>query len=89
MKVIFLSSFSKDLKKITVQQVRNEIVSVTEAVENASNLKEIKGVKKLVGFKNAYRIRIGDYRMGIFFEENAVEFARVIHRKIIYKKFPQ
>ncbi|WP_374754821.1 type II toxin-antitoxin system RelE family toxin [Dyadobacter psychrophilus] len=44
--------------------------------------------KKLKGFSNAYRIRIGDYRVGIFVENNIVELARIAHRKDIYKVFP-
>jgi mRNA interferase RelE/StbE len=51
-------------------------------------LSEIKNVKKLKGFSNAYRIRIGDYRIGVTFENNIVKFARVAHRKEIYKIFP-
>lgn len=35
-----------------------------------------------------YRIRIGDYRIGIFVEGKTVEFARVVHRKDIYQQFP-
>jgi mRNA-degrading endonuclease RelE of RelBE toxin-antitoxin system len=42
----------------------------------------------LVGFTTAYRIRIGDYRIGIFFKEDTVIFARILHRKDIYKLFP-
>ena len=40
------------------------------------------------GFKNAYRIKIGDYRIGVFIEEDTIEFVRFVHRKDIYKKFP-
>ncbi len=38
--------------------------------------------------KFAYRIKIGDYRIGIFVESKVVEMARFVHRKDIYKVFP-
>ena len=48
----------------------------------------IVNLKKLKGFKTAYRIRIGDYRIGVFIDGDIVEFARVVHRKDIYRLFP-
>ena len=51
-------------------------------------MRDIKNFKKLKGYKNAYRIKIGDYRIGVFIENKIVEFARVVHRKDIYRVFP-
>ena len=44
--------------------------------------------RKITGFKNAYRIKLADYRIGFFFEKGIIEFARIMHRKEIYKFFP-
>ncbi|PHX81999.1 MAG: plasmid stabilization protein, partial [Flavobacteriales bacterium] len=52
------------------------------------NLNNISHLKKLAGHKSAYRVRIGAYRVGFFYENNKAIFARVIHRKDIYKVFP-
>lgn len=57
-------------------------------VEASNQISEIKNLKKLEGFKNAYRIKTGDYRIGVFIEEDTIEFVRFVHRKDIYKKFP-
>ncbi len=57
-------------------------------VELEENLNTIPHLKKLAGHKSAYRVRIGDYRVGLFYENNTVIFARIIHRKDIYKVFP-
>jgi len=38
--------------------------------------------------RNAYRARIGDYRIGFFFAGQTVIFARVLHRKDTYRFFP-
>ena len=46
--------------------------------------------QKLSGHQTFYKIRIGDYRIGIHIDtdEHLVEFQRVLHRREIYRKFP-
>ena len=88
MRAVFLRKFSKDLDKIDNQQLLNTIAGVIEWVEDNDASIVIAGMKKLVGYKNAYRVRIGDYRIGVFVEGDTVEFARVLHRKDIYDVFP-
>jgi mRNA interferase RelE/StbE len=63
MKVEFLKQFNRDAKKMSVQKVRDEVIQAIENIENAANKKNI---EELSGFKNAFRIKIGDYRIGIF-----------------------
>ncbi|NPV00632.1 MAG: type II toxin-antitoxin system RelE/ParE family toxin [Brevinematales bacterium] len=44
-------------------------------------------VKKLVNKNNEYRLRVGDYRVLFFIEEEdkAIKISRVLHRKDAYK----
>ena len=88
MRVQYLSKFSKDLDKIILPAVKKSILNVIEEVKAADSINQIGNVKKLVGFKSAYRIRVGQYRIGVFVEKNLVQFARIAHRKDIYKLFP-
>ncbi|HEX3384026.1 MAG TPA: type II toxin-antitoxin system RelE/ParE family toxin [Mucilaginibacter sp.] len=88
MKTEFAGRFLKDLNKINQASIKKEISGIIEAVESAANIAEIKNLKKLKGHHIAYRIRIGDYRIGLFIENNIVEFIRIAHRKDIYKVFP-
>lgn len=88
MKTLFLSQFEKDIEKIRLQVVKDDIANAIEHVEQADGLYALTNLKKLKGFKTAYRIRIGDYRIGVFIDGDTVEFARVVHRKDIYKLFP-
>ena len=88
MRVQYLSKFSKDLDKINLPAVKKSILNVIEEVKAADSINQIGNVKKLVGFKSAYRIRVGQYRIGVFVEKNLVQFARIAHRKDIYKLFP-
>lgn len=88
MHVEFLEKFSKDLDKISARQIKQSIEKLIVQIESASTISVIPHIKKLSGFKSAYRIRIGDYRIGVFIENNVVQFARIVHRKDIYKVFP-
>lgn len=88
MNVSFLAKFLKDLDKLTVQAVKDDVMAAIQDIEQAQKTTDIQNLKKLKGSKIAYRVRIGDYRIGLFIENNTVEFARVVHRKDIYKLFP-
>lgn len=88
MKVEFLSKFTSDLDKIKNPSLKKRVNRVIEEVELAESIFKIRNIKKLASDKISYRIRIGDYRVGIYFENNVVEFARIVHRKDIYKVFP-
>ena len=88
MEVIFLKKFSKDLDKIKQPKDFKSIAAVIELVKSIEIIEEVPGVKKLTGFEDAFRIRSGNYRIGVFVEGNLIQFARVAHRKDIYKIFP-
>lgn len=88
MKVEFLERFYDDLEDIKNQPVKDSLKDIIRHVISASKPQEIKNIKKLQGQKNAFRIRMGDYRIGVYIEKGTVEFARIVHRKDIYKVFP-
>lgn len=88
MKVAYLKKFSKDLDKIKQPKDHAAILEIIELVKEVDQITEVPGLKKLTGYEDAFRIRSGDYRIGVFVSEDLVEFARVAHRKDIYKIFP-
>ncbi|MBN2778624.1 MAG: type II toxin-antitoxin system RelE/ParE family toxin [Bacteroidales bacterium] len=88
MKAEFLARFYKDLDKIKLQSVKDDVSDAIDNVELATKISEINNIKKLAGYSFSYRIRIGDYRIGVFIENDIVEFARIAHRKDLYKNFP-
>ncbi|MBC1237912.1 type II toxin-antitoxin system RelE/ParE family toxin [Nostoc sp. 2RC] len=82
-KVEILRGALKQLKKIPSElQERIQIKIDDLATEPRPN-----GVKKLKGKENAYRIRVGDYRIiyDIFDDLLVVNVVEVGHRKNIYK----
>jgi mRNA interferase RelE/StbE len=80
--------FQKDLNKITDKKLILIVIDVIEAFKSYSRITEIPKVRKMVGYPFHYRIRIGDYRMGIIIKSNVVYFERFLHRSEIYKYFP-
>lgn len=88
MNVLFERSFEKDLKRIRDKKIRSKVKAVIELVKNADNHQQIHDLKQLRNHKTYYRIRMGNYRLGIEIIENKVIFTRCLHRKDIYKYFP-
>lgn len=88
MQCFFREKFLKDLSKIRDKKVLKAIKTSILNTEAVPTLNNIKHIKKLKNYDNAFRIRVGDYRIGIFIEENIVEFVRVLHRKEVYRYFP-
>jgi mRNA interferase RelE/StbE len=67
------------------------LTQVREAIdlaELAENLQQITHLKKLRGGENYYRIKLGDYRIGVIVENEVITFVRFLHRKDIYRYFP-
>ena len=88
MKTAFRTSFLRDLKKLSDQRVRSQVRAVIEAVESADALTDLPNVRKMGGGAGFYRVRIGDYRIGLAVEGAEVEFVRVLHRRDVYRYFP-
>ncbi len=88
MKVITAAKFDKDLDKIHDVDVLARIEEVILYVMAVQKPTEIQNIKKMKGFKTAFRIRVGDYRIGVLIEKDTVKFARIALRKDIYDIFP-
>lgn len=89
MKVEFRKSFEKDLSKIRDEDLLLKIKTVIEEIENADSLLNVSNIKKLKADGDYYRIRIGNYRVGLAQdEEGMITFVRILHRKEMYRYFP-
>ncbi len=88
MNIEFRKSFEKDLLKILDPDLFQRIKEIIEEVEQTEKLSEVRNVKKLKGEGDYYRIRVGDYRIGININDGVVSFVRILHRKEIYRYFP-
>jgi mRNA interferase RelE/StbE len=90
-RTVLRKSFERDLKKIKDRWILEQIKQVVEEAETAVSLQEVSGVKRLSGAIGFYRIRIGEYRIGVVTsatEASEIEFVRCLHRREIYRYFP-
>ena len=88
MNVAFRKSFVRDLKKIKDRRILDRVDEVIKRVEAAVSLQNITELKKLSGEGKYYRIRMGDFRIGLVWNDGVVEFVRCLSRRDIYRKFP-
>ena len=85
----FDKSFTKDLKKRkTDKPLMERVRQVILEVEEAKDIHSIRNLKKLKAQGNHYRIRIGDFRLGLIIEEDTVFLVRCLNRSEIYRFFP-
>jgi mRNA interferase RelE/StbE len=88
MKVEFTKTFSKQIDTILDKTLKLRLSKAVQNVISANTLQDITNLKKMKGHQTAYRIKIGDYRIGLFLEDDTILFAYMAHRKDIYNKFP-
>ncbi len=89
MKVSFEAKFSKDLLNINDGKLLEKVKQLVLACKAAKSINAISQLKKLKGYDTFYRVRIGDYRIGLELVGEDVIFTRCLHRKDIYRYFPR
>lgn len=89
MKVRIDRSFEKDTDRIKDRKLLARVAACIREVMVAENLSDVSNLKKMSGFKEHYRIRVGDYRIGLRMDGSDVMFERFLSRKDIYRYFPK
>ncbi|NOQ32179.1 MAG: type II toxin-antitoxin system RelE/ParE family toxin [Helicobacteraceae bacterium] len=88
MQVEIKKKFLKELSKLSIEYADTIEEFVFDKLPNYNNLSEIGKVEKMTGYKNYFKIRFGDYRVGIKKENDTIIIETVKHRRDIYKYFP-
>jgi mRNA interferase RelE/StbE len=88
MNVKVTEHFNKDIAKLRDKKVILAAKVILQKIETCNSLYEIPSLKKMEGTQKYFRIRVGDYRMGIFFDNKIIYITRFLHRKEIYRYFP-
>jgi len=88
MKIKYHKSLEKDLRKINNKKIKQKLKLIILEMKEAQVLDELTSVKKLAGHPNAFRMRIGAYRLGFYYENNTLILSRFVKRNDIYKLFP-
>ncbi|MFN6087580.1 MAG: type II toxin-antitoxin system RelE family toxin [Cyclobacteriaceae bacterium] len=84
--VLVDKSFERDAKRLP-KDVQVRVKASIEKLRNSS-LQEL-NLTKMEGAKNAFRLRVGDYRIGLYLEGESVVLSRVLNRKEMYRYFPK
>lgn len=87
MKVQYSKEFEKAARKLTGKSLNSLKVAVHE-VKKAENINELTDCKKLVGYEDVYRLRIGGFRAFFLFriEGDTIEFEYLVSRGEAYSK---
>lgn len=90
MTVGFRQQFEKELRQLKDSTLKKRILKAIQQAEKADTLATIPNLRKLAGYETYYRIRIGDYRLGLKWEadDQTLYFVTFAHRKDIYADFP-
>jgi len=85
----YAPTFLKDYEQLP-QAIRKRVKSIAFGEEILNDPFLGGQVRKLAGYESYYRIRVGDYRIGLQLdlERQVIEFRRVLHRGRIYRAFP-
>ena len=90
MEVLFKKTFIKDFEKLPdneKEKAREVCFFIFPEIENLTEFTKYP-IRKIKGFSNYYRVRIGSFRIGFKKSNNQVIFMRVLNRKDIYRHFP-
>jgi mRNA interferase RelE/StbE len=83
-------SFARDIDRIKDERVLSRLRTLISTIQDADTLREIPHVKKIEGYETYYRIKLGDYRLGLeAISGREVVLIRFLHRKDIYRYFPK
>jgi len=88
MRLVFRKEFIKGLSAIRDPELADDIEHTLEELASCTELEVLTGIKKLQGHRDLYRIRVGDYRIGMKHSGNTVTVVCIYHRSEVYNHFP-
>jgi len=88
MKIEYRKNFLKELSKIHIKE-RSRIESfVFKELPAANSIFELGNVEQMKGYTSYYKVRFGQYRIGLKMKDDIVILERALLRKDIYCYFP-
>jgi mRNA interferase RelE/StbE len=87
MEVVLTKKYIKQHSK-SPAHIKEKCRLILLELQEAKSLSEINEVKQLSGFKNYFRIRVSDYRIGVEQKKPKVIILCLLERSQIYKVFP-
>ena len=89
MQVRYRSSFRRDIRRVRNASLRRRIERKIAELKAAAAISRVRSVEKVESASgNDYRIRIGNYRLGVTVESEVAVLVAFGHRSDIYRRFP-
>ncbi|MDJ0531094.1 MAG: type II toxin-antitoxin system RelE/ParE family toxin [Xenococcaceae cyanobacterium MO_207.B15] len=88
-KVEYTKRFLKELSSLP-KDIQSRIESIVFSELESGNPFDLGYLSKMKGYKDKYKIRVGDYRIGLTLDKKnqTIICQRVAHRREIYQIFP-
>jgi mRNA interferase RelE/StbE len=86
--VEYRKRFLKELAKIPSVERKQIEQFVFDELPSLELIAKSGKIERMKGYPSCYKVRFGDYRIGLRLEGNTIVFERVLHRKDIYRYFP-
>jgi mRNA interferase RelE/StbE len=88
-KILYAKAFGRDLEAISRNtNAKKKLLGLIEELKSIDSLHHLHDVRKIEGYESYYRLRVGDYRLGVKVSGTTIELIRFLHRKEIYRRFP-
>ena len=89
MRVRYKPSFRRDVRRIRDADLHRRIQRKITEIEAVATINEVSAIGRLRSASgNHYRVRIGEYRLGVLVEGDTVTLLRFSHRSDFYRRFP-
>ena len=88
MEIRYHPRFDRDTRRIRSRDLSSRLERTIAELKAASNIREVSGVQPMTGSEDHFRIRIGEYRIGLEVDGDVAVLLRFMHRRDIYRNFP-
>ena len=88
MPIHYHKRFLKDLADIPAKQRATIEKLVFQKFQTEEHVVQSGKLEKLKGYNIYYKIKVGNYRIGVKIDDHVLSFERILHRKEIYKFYP-
>ena len=88
MNVLFTKQFLKDLSIIPTKFRSKIEIYVFTHLPELTSFSDSQKIESMKGYKNYFKVRFGNYRIGLEKRGENIIIKRVLHRKEIYRYFP-
>ena len=88
MEIRYHNQFHRDLRRLGNPSLATQVEQVIEQLKAASTMRDMRDVSRMTAPGEHYRIRVGEYRLGITMDSEIAILRRFLPRGEIYRRFP-